>query len=361
MDKGDINALSKLCNLTSLIITGQLHTFCSVFNTLSLLSSLEVHNICVNDKPLPSLCFNSLSGLMSLALSNTSTRQEELLSLTQLHHLEVNSNEFIKGECISKMTWLSSLILVDYSVGGGELLLPLTRLTALDISCNDRISDAHISHLTALVSLVVVDNTKLSSDVLLNFLHLTRLILSDGIGEENGITDDMLAANLKKLTNLRELSCAVGCDFPRLNLTLTCLTDLTHLKLHHIDAYQNNVAACLSRLVNLTDLEIGETNIEKLDISVLPVSLRKFSVRGCLWWLGSLPFLLQTLSRLTDLTLGTKAHELSYHKKHLSALLSHNSLKRIYYHSGYREKVKHNGAYNYLVSVLHPLEFIKLR
>jgi hypothetical protein len=325
----DFGALSKLCNLTSLSISGCVAEFVDSLCRMSLLRTLEL-NSSYGEKAV-GCCegLRVLSGLTSLRLSDICMTDEDLLSFKELRHLELFDSTHITPNCVSKLTALESLTLLAQALWKDGMLRPLTRLTALDLSYNDNVQDKHISHLTSLFSLNVSDALMLSSNVLHHFPHLTRLILCEEAGDSSGgMDDDGIALNLRELTNLRELQYDADVHFMISDDTLCCLTNLERLHIHN---NKDRVTLdSLSLLVNLTDLELSSTDLSQLCLSLLPISLRKLSLRSCTYWATKVPKLLARLTRLTDLTLGN-AEYLGRSMLSLAQMTPYKALERIYY------------------------------
>ncbi len=108
-------------------------------------------------------------------------------------------------------------------------------------------------------------------------------------------------------------------------------------------------------LVNLTDLELRSTGISRLDVSLLPISLRKLCLSECVDWATFVPTILSRLTRLRELTLGC-ADSLGTNTISLAKMTPDKALERIYYT---RSTCSTDNDYNYLCFVPSHIELIK--
>ncbi len=349
-----ITIFSRLSNLTSLSLWASLSYCIDTFKQLTLLERLKVRSNYVSPDPRCDEALSLLPSLTSLSLSETTVTGSCFTSLTNIRDLSLDINPRLNVTFLTHLEALTRLFITrECSASGidwGNLFRKLTNLSALSLPCNDIIRDQDISHLRALRLLDLRANTGISSDVLLYFPHLTSLILGDYSKGYSGVTDKKLLSNLATLRELQSLSYDGHHDYSISNSLLSQFTGLTSL---HIYNNRRITSQSLSLLSNLKELEISETALNKIDFSVLPVSITKLDLLDSINWHESIRSVSSRLTNLRHLALGLLKPEEEL-GNWCESLTSIRSLERVTYTN--KSNRGHNNPRLRLVGVPNHIE-----
>ncbi|MDE0185259.1 MAG: leucine-rich repeat domain-containing protein [Candidatus Poribacteria bacterium] len=179
------------------------------------------------------------------------TKQEILLTLTELNAQEANITDLTGLEYASNLTELS---LNQNSITSISPVANLTNLTELWLDTNSISDISPVANLTNLTILSLNDNSISDIAPVANLNKLTHLFLND-----NSISDIAPVANLNKLTHLFLNDNSISDISP-----VSRLTNLTRLWLN-----KNNISdiSPVAKLTNLTELALRDNSIS--DISPL--------------------------------------------------------------------------------------------